>query len=54
VKTGIQDTKFIHVISGLKEGDEVIVAPYEAISFKLTDGMKVKKTERELLYNNEE
>jgi HlyD family secretion protein len=54
VKTGIQDTKFIHVISGLKKGDEVIVAPYEAISFKLTDGMKVKKTERELLYNNEE
>ena len=54
VKTGIQDTKFIHVISGLNEGDEVIVAPYEAISFKLTDGMKVKKTERELLYNNED
>jgi len=31
-------------------GDEVIVAPYEAINFKLEDGTKVQKVEKASLY----
>lgn len=50
VKTGIQDTKYIHIKEGLKVGDEVIVAPYEAINFKLEDGTKVQKVEKASLY----
>ena len=32
VKTGIQDNKYIEVTEGLKDGDEVIVAPYRSVS----------------------
>jgi HlyD family secretion protein len=41
VRTGIQDINYIEVLSGLKEGDEVITAPYNVISKMLKDGMKV-------------
>ena len=37
VKTGIQDSKNIHVLSGIEESDEVIFAPYSAVSKKLED-----------------
>ena len=32
VTTGIQDDTYIQILSGLKEGDEVVSAPYPAIS----------------------
>ena len=35
VKTGIQDSKNIHVLCGIEESDEVIFAPYSAVSKKL-------------------
>lgn len=41
VRTGIQDINHIEVLSGLKEGDEVITAPYNVISKILKDGTKV-------------
>lgn len=50
VKTGIQDTKYIKIAEGLKSGDEVIIAPYEAINFKINDGMKVQVVPKEQLY----
>lgn len=50
VKTGIQDTKYIKISEGVKQGDEVIVAPYEAINFKINDGMKVQVVPKEQLY----
>ena len=38
VKTGIQDDDFIEILSGIKDGEEVVVGPYAAISRKLDDG----------------
>jgi HlyD family secretion protein len=50
VKTGIQDINYIEILDGLKEGDEVITGPYNAISEKLKDGMKVKVVPKEDLF----
>jgi len=53
VKTGIQDNTYIQIIEGLKDGQEVITAPYRAVSKKLKDGDKVKKAEAKDLYTDE-
>jgi HlyD family secretion protein len=50
VTTGIQDINYIEVRSGLKAGDEVVVAPYNAISKKLKNGMKVNVVSKEKLF----
>lgn len=50
VTTGIQDINYIEIRSGLKAGDEVVTAPYNAISKKLKDGMKVKVVSKEKLF----
>jgi HlyD family secretion protein len=42
VETGIQDNQNIEIISGLDEGDEVVKAPYSAVSKKLRNEMAVK------------
>jgi HlyD family secretion protein len=54
VKSGIQDNKYIQIISGLKEGDEVIAEPYNAISKKLKNGMKIVKVTKEVLYKTQD
>jgi HlyD family secretion protein len=38
VKTGIQDDTNIEIISGLKEGDEIITGPYNMVSKTLNPG----------------
>lgn len=53
VKTGIQDNMYIQILEGLKEGDEVIVAPYRSISKSLKDEAKVKVVKKEELYKDE-
>lgn len=53
VKTGIQDNNFIEVVSGLDEGTEVIVAPYNAISKTLKEGTKVQVVKKEELFDQE-
>lgn len=50
VKTGIQDNMYIQVIEGVKEGQEIITAPYRAVSKKLKDGDKVNKVDPKDLY----
>ena len=53
VKTGIQDNTYIQIISGLKVGDEIITAPYSAVSKLLKDGDKVKKVDKKDLFAKE-
>ncbi len=53
VKTGIQDNMYIQVLEGVKEGQEIITAPYRAVSKKLKDGDKVKKVDPKDLYTDE-
>ena len=43
VKTGISDFENIEIISGLKEGQEIISGPYATVAKKLKDGEVVKK-----------
>jgi HlyD family secretion protein len=43
VTIGISDNEFIEVVSGLKEGDEVVSGPYRAISNELQDKSKVRR-----------
>ena len=50
VSTGIQDDKYIRIISGLTEGQEVVVSPFTAISKTLTDSVAVEKVSKDLLF----
>ncbi len=49
VKTGVEDNMYIEIVSGLKEGDEVVSAPYKSISTLLSNGDKVDKVSKEQL-----
>lgn len=42
VKTGIQDDTNIEIVSGLKEGDNIIIGPYDMVSKKLNPGDKIE------------
>ncbi|UPT68311.1 MAG: efflux RND transporter periplasmic adaptor subunit [Sphingobacteriales bacterium JAD_PAG50586_3] len=43
VKTGVQDNTFIEILSGVKDGDEIIAGPYRVVSKQLKDGAEVEK-----------
>lgn len=49
IKSGVQDINYIEV-SGIKEGDEVVTGPYNAISKTLKDGMKVTVVPKDKLF----
>jgi len=53
VKTGIQDNSYIQILEGLKDGQEIVTAPYRAISKTLKDGDKVKSVDKKELFNQE-
>lgn len=53
VKTGIEDNMYIEVTKGLKQGDEVIVAPYRAVSKTLRNGDKVNKVNKKDLFKKD-
>ncbi|MCA1740973.1 MAG: efflux RND transporter periplasmic adaptor subunit [Bacteroidales bacterium] len=53
VKTGIQDNVNIEIISGLEEGEDVIVQPFSAISKKLADSTLIEVVDKESLFNTE-
>lgn len=50
VKTGIQDNSYIEILSGLKDGEELIDGPYSAISRILKDGNKIEVVTKEKLF----
>lgn len=50
VETGVQDNEYIQITKGLKEGDQVVVAPYGTIARLLKDKSKVVLTDKSLLY----
>lgn len=50
VKTGIQDSENIEITEGLKAGDEIVVAPFNAINKQLNDSSQVKKVDEKDLF----
>lgn len=54
VKTGIQDNNYIQILEGLKEGEEVVVAPYRAIAKTLRNKSKVVLVDKNDLGNEVE
>lgn len=53
VKTGIQDNNYIQILEGVEEDDEVITAPYNAISKKLKAGAPVEVVDRQDLFKTD-
>ncbi|MCB0571381.1 MAG: efflux RND transporter periplasmic adaptor subunit, partial [Phaeodactylibacter sp.] len=53
VETGIQDDTYIQILSGLKEGEEVVTAPYAAIARKLESGSKIHTVPEDELYKKD-
>jgi HlyD family secretion protein len=52
VKTGIQDNQYIQVTEGLKQGEQVVIAPYGAITRTLKDKSPVKVVKKEDLFDD--
>jgi HlyD family secretion protein len=50
VKTGIQDDKYIQITDGLDEGEQVVSAPYSAISKDLKDSSSVKVVPKDQVF----
>lgn len=50
VRTDIQDLNHIEVLSGLKEGDQVVNGPYSTVSKTLKDDMKVTVVDKDKLF----
>jgi len=52
VKTGIQDNQYIQITDGLKEGDEVVTAPYGTIARTLKDKADVTVVDKDKLFES--
>jgi HlyD family secretion protein len=53
VVTGIQDDTYIEIISGIEAGEEVIVAPYSAVSKNLENNSPVEVVEMKDLFKTD-
>lgn len=53
VTTGLQNDEYIEIKTGLKAGEQVVMAPYDAIAKSLKDGSKVTVVEEFELYQEE-
>ncbi len=53
VETGIQDNSYIQITSGLDPEDEIVIAPYSAISRQLKDGMDLEVVSEEELFKED-
>ncbi len=54
VVTGIQDDSYIQVLTGLEDGEEVVAAPYSAISRELDSGDRINKVDEEELFKSKD
>jgi HlyD family secretion protein len=54
VKIGIQDNTYIQILSGISGQDEVVVAPYKAISRRLKNQSRISIRSREELLGEKE
>ena len=54
VSTGIQDDTYIQVLTGLDGGEEVVVAPYSAISRELKNGDKINVVDEDELFKSKD
>ncbi len=52
VKTGLQDNTYLEITEGLKEKEEVVVAPYGAIARLLDDKKQVKVVKKSELFDD--
>jgi HlyD family secretion protein len=52
VKTAIQDLNYIQIVSGIKEGEQVVTGPYSLVSKTLKDGDKVLKTDKDKIFED--
>jgi HlyD family secretion protein len=52
VKTGLQDNKYLEIISGVSENDQVVTAPYGAIARTLNDKAKVNVVDKDKLFES--
>lgn len=50
VTTGIQDMNYIEVTSGLKEGEELVTAPFDAVNKTMKSGDKVIIVQKDKLF----
>ena len=53
VETGIQDDQYIQIFSGLDEADEVVVAPYSAVSKKLENNSLLEVVDKKDLFKDD-
>jgi HlyD family secretion protein len=53
VTTGIQDISFFEITGGLKEGEQVVTGPYNAVSKSLRSGSKVRVVPKEQIFQND-
>jgi HlyD family secretion protein len=53
IKTGIQDINYFEILSGLKEGEQVVTGPYGVVSKTLKSGKKVTVVAKEKLFETE-
>ncbi len=53
VTTGIQDANYIEILSGIKEGEQVVKAPFKLISKTLKDESPVKVVDEKDLFKNQ-
>jgi HlyD family secretion protein len=52
VTTGIQDTYYIEILTGLEEGEKIITGPYRLVSRQLKDGDAVTRSKKEEIFGN--
>ena len=50
VTTGIQDMNFIEITSGLKEGEQIVTVPFDAVNKTMKSGDKVNVVPKEKLF----